>query len=128
MYGTERIVRWLSSYEGVMPFRPHKSEHPDINYRNMPIRGLYELTRLNDHLQNVLKDIHCPVALIQATDDPVVDPSSGNLLYDRLGTGDKQQHWVESKRHGILYEDIGDTRQHVLDFLARLENTAAFFP
>jgi carboxylesterase len=88
----------------------------------MPIRGLYELTRLNDHLEKVAKDIRYPVVLIQATDDPVVDPNSENLLYDMLGTDDKRQHWIESKRHGILNEDIGDTQQHVLDFLTRLEN------
>jgi esterase/lipase len=122
MHGADKIVRWLSSYEGIMPFRPNKSEHPHINYRNMPIRGLYELTRLNDHLQKVSMDIRCPVTLIQSTEDPVVDPNSENLLYDMLGTEDKQQHWIESKRHGILNEDIGDTWQHVLNFLARLEN------
>lgn len=122
MHGTNKIVRWLSSYEGIMPFRPNKSEHPHINYHNTPIRGLYELTRLKDHLQKVSKDVCCPVTLIQATEDPVVDPNSENLLYDMLGTEDKQQYWIESKRHGILNEDIGDTRQHVLDFLARLEN------
>ncbi len=122
MHGTDKIVRWLSSYEGIMPFQPNKSEHPNINYRNTPIRGLYELTRLKDHLQKVSMEIRCPVTLIQATEDPVVDPNSENLLYDILGTEDKQQHWIESKRHGILNEDIGDTRQHVLDFLERLEN------
>jgi esterase/lipase len=123
IHGTDRIVRWLSTYEGIMPFQPHPGEHPQINYNNMPIRGLYELTRLNDHLQEVSKRIHCPVTLIQATDDPVVDPDSENLLYEMLGTRDKQQHWIESNRHGILNEDIGDTWRHILDFLARLEKT-----
>jgi len=125
MHGTNMIVRWLSSYEGIMPFRPSNSEHPHINYHNMPIRGLYELTQLTRHLQKVSMDILCPVTLIQATDDPVIDPDSGSLLYDMLGTEDKQQNWVKSKRHGILNEDIGDTQQHILDFLARLEKGTA---
>ena len=86
MHGTDKIVRWLSSYEGIMPFRVNKSEHPHINYHNMPIRGLYELTHLNDHLRKVSRDIRCPVSLIQATEDPVVDPASGHLLYEMLGT------------------------------------------
>jgi esterase/lipase len=124
MHGTNKIVRWLSSYEGIMPFRPNKSEHPDINYHNMPIRGLYELTRLKGHLLKVSKDIRCPVTLIQATEDPVVNPNSENLLFNMVGTEDKQQHWIESKRHGILNEDIGNTQQLVMNFLARLENAA----
>jgi hypothetical protein len=81
MHGTDKIVHWLSSYEGIMPFRVSKSEQPHINYRNMPIRGLYELTRLNDYLQKNAREIHCPVAMIQSTDDPVDYPNSGKLLY-----------------------------------------------
>ena len=124
MHGANKIVRWLSSYEGIVPFRPNQSEHPHINYRNMPVRGLYELTRLEDTLSEVLPQISCPVTLIQATEDRVVDPQSANMIFDKLGSEDKRLHWVESKRHGILNEDIGDTQQHVFDFLTRLESEA----
>jgi esterase/lipase len=125
MHGANRIVRWLSSYEGIMPFRPNQSEHPHINYRNVPIRALYELTQLNDKLKKALKQITCPVTLIQATDDQVVDPDSANTIYDLLKTEDKRLFWVESKRHGILHEDIGETHQHIIELLSYLEIAAA---
>lgn len=121
MHGANRVVRWLSSYEGVMPFRPNDSEHPLINYRHMPLRGLYELTRLAAHLMRLLKSIEIPVCVIQSRGDHVVDPRSAQIAYDRVGSSDKALHWVESERHGILNEDIGDTHRHVLDFLERLD-------
>ena len=122
MHGANRIVRWLSTYEGVMPFRPNESEHPLINYRNMPLRSLYELKRLASHLNSVLTDIERPVCIIQADDDRVVNPQSATIAYEKTSSSIKELHWIESKRHGILNEDIGDTRKCVIDFLERLEH------
>ena len=121
MHGANRIVRWLSSYEGVMPFRANESEHPHINYRNMPLRGLYELNRLAGHLNRMLSTIKRPVCLIQATGDHVVDPKSATIAYEKISSDHKELHWVESERHGILNEDVGATHQLVLAFLEHLE-------
>jgi len=120
MHGANRIVRWLSKYEGLMPFRPNESEHPHINYRNMPIRSLYELTRLVARLETEIKHVSCPVCLVQATDDRVVDPASATLAYDLVQVKEKEIHWIESTRHGILSEDIGGTHALLLDFVARV--------
>lgn len=121
MHGANRIVRWLSSYEGVMPFRPNESEHPLINYRNMPLRGLYELTRVTAHLKRVLGDIRMPACIIQGDQDRVVDPESATIAYNKINASTKELHWVGSERHGILNEDIGATHQLVLDFLDRID-------
>ncbi len=119
MHGANRIVRWVSKYEGLMPFRLNESEHPHINYRNMPVRGLYELTRLISKLKTDLKDVTCPVCIVQGTEDRVVDPVSAKIAYERVGTNDKVIHWIESKRHGILNEDIGGIHALLLDFIGR---------
>ena len=116
MYGANRIVRWLSKYEGVMPFRPTEPEHPHINYRHMPIRGLYELTRLVGHTKNNLAKIACPVTVVQAEEDNVVEPTSANIIYDNLLTAQKHLHWVPSKKHGIVYGNVGNTHQIISEF------------
>ena len=120
MHGANRIMGWLSNYEGMMPFRPNESEHPLINYRNIPLRGLYELTRVARHLDAVLPSIHCPVTLIQADGDQVVDPDSARIAQRKLGSRVKEVHWIPSTRHGILNEDVGATHALIVDFLARL--------
>jgi esterase/lipase len=121
MHGANRVVRWLSSYEGVMPFRPNESEHPLINYRHMPLRGLYELKRLTGHLSSILSKISVPVCVIQALNDRVVDPQSASIIHEKTSSPLNELHWIESDRHGILNEDIGGTRQLVIDFLGRLD-------
>ena len=118
--GANRMVRWMSgsALDGPMVFRPNQSEHPDINYRNMPIHALHELRRVVDALKDRLPRVRCPVTLTQGTEDPVVDPKSAELIRARLGAQEATLHWTPSKRHGILNEDIGDTRERILGFLA----------
>ncbi|MEQ8662668.1 MAG: alpha/beta fold hydrolase, partial [Gammaproteobacteria bacterium] len=125
MHGANRIVRWLSSYEGVMPFRANDSEHPDINYRHMPLRGLYELTRLASQLTRSLGELTCPTCIIQADADHVVDPQSAALAHAKISAAWKELHWVPSARHGIVNEDIGETHALALDFLARVDAAQA---
>ena len=118
MHGANRIVRWVSKYEGLMPFRPNESEHPHINYRNMPIRGLYELTRLVSRVKSELPNVSCPVTIVQASADHVVDPASATLAYDLLTCEHKEIHWVESERHGIVNEAVGNTHDVLIKFVA----------
>ncbi len=121
VHGANQILEWVSRQEGVLPFRPTDTEHPQINYRNMPIRGLYELTRMVTSLKKTLPSITCPTLVIQGTEDHVVEPAGAELIMEKLTTGDKRLAWVTSKRHGILFENVGETHQLVRDFLTRLE-------
>ena len=119
MHSANQLVRWMSSYEGIMPFRLNDSEQPHINYSHMPIRGLYELRRMVDDMQNHLDEIRCPVLLLQGSDDPVVTPASAGLIFDRIEYADKAMKVIHSKRHGILGEDIDHTQQVILDFITK---------
>ena len=65
IHGANKLAQWVSTLEGIMPFRENDSEHPHINYRNMAIRGLFELRRMVDELDRRLPEIDCPVALVQ---------------------------------------------------------------
>ena len=79
-HGANRIVNWLPSFQGIMPCRPNASEHPHINYRNIPLRGPYELTRVANQFGEVLAKVHCPVSIIQADGDRVVDLERAHRL------------------------------------------------
>ena len=114
VHGANRLVRWMSSFEGIKPFQVNESEHPQINYREMPLRGLYELTVLVDVLKARLAQIACPVTLVQGSDDPVVVADSVNRIVEYLGEAPVQVKMIESQRHGIINEDIGDTRATII--------------
>ena len=120
IHGANKLTRWVSSLEGVMPFRVNSSEHPEINYRHVPIHGLFELRRLVAETGRRLGEVTCPVAVIQGSDDRIVDPRSATMIVNKLGSAEKALTLVKSDRHGIVTEDIGETRATILSFLAAL--------
>ncbi|HEX9462491.1 MAG TPA: alpha/beta fold hydrolase [Alphaproteobacteria bacterium] len=120
IHGLNTLTKWISSLEGLMPFRANQSEHPQINYLNMPIRGLFELRRVADELERRLPQVTCPVTILQSTDDHVVDPESAALILAKLGSAQKSRHMIASPRHGILYENVGETQDLILSFLDSL--------
>jgi len=104
VHGANRLVQRVTPAEGLMPFRLNETQHPHINYRHMPIRALYELKRLVDTLQQSIANVQCPVIVMQATEDTVVDPRSAGLLYEALSNSDKSLVMVPSVRHRRLRE------------------------
>jgi esterase/lipase len=120
VHRTNQLVRWVSSSDGIVPFRRSDSEHPHINYRNVPIRSLYELRRMVHELEECLPDVQCPVTLIQGIDDPIVGAEGAELIHKRLSTSQKRLFMIPSTRHGILYQDIGDTQERIISFLSGL--------
>ena len=120
VHTANKLVRWVSSFEGIMPFRATQPEHPHINYRNKPVRGLYELRSMLDELDERLADVRCPVTLLQGADDPTVDAESAELIHKKLGALQKEVVMVPATRHGILYEDIGETQERIVSFLENL--------
>ncbi len=124
VHRANRLTRWMTRDEGVLPFRRHVSEHPDINYLHMPIRGLYELHRMVGALVQRLGAVRCPVLQLQGTADPVVVPTGAERVHDLLGSRVRRLCWVASDRHGIVIEDIGGTHEAIAAFLAELESRA----
>ncbi len=122
VHGANQLTRWIPAFEGIMPFRRNESEHPDINYQNIPLHGLYQLRLFLDDYVNHLDKITCPTRILQGTEDPVVDPQSAELIFEKLTVADKSIHWVESDRHGILNESIGDTREILDTFIRQCDN------
>jgi len=114
VHSANRLVRWMSSFEGIKPFQTNDSEHPRINYRQMPVRGLYELTVLVDVLKASLPQVACPVTLVQGSDDPVVVPDSIDTILEYLDGVPVDWKMIDSQRHGIINEDVGDTRATIV--------------
>ncbi|MHB8764389.1 MAG: alpha/beta fold hydrolase, partial [Deferrisomatales bacterium] len=117
VHGANRLVETLSSAKGVMLFHHSEPEHPQINYRHLPIRALYELGQLIEAMEKTLPRVRCPVLLVQGSEDPTVDPKSGEIIYRKLAVAEKALVAIPSSRHGILYENVGGTQERILDFL-----------
>ncbi|MBE0434827.1 MAG: alpha/beta fold hydrolase [Methylomicrobium sp.] len=119
LHNTNSLVQWVSSFEGVKPFIDNTPEHPDINYCNTPVRALYELRRLIQHMDPLLGDVQTPTLLLYADQDPIVSPQSSETVFNKLGAQDKQLHAIHADRHGILMENPGAAWAVIDDFLQR---------
>ena len=121
LHGANVLARWATPLEGVKPFLLNESENPEMNYRHIPVRGLYELRRAVDDLKGHLGDVSCPVTVLQGDEDPVVMPGSAERIIGALGSKNKELRWIAARRHGILREDIGDTQDIVISFINALD-------
>ncbi len=120
LHGTNRLVNWVSSIEGVKPFVENFSEHKRINYKNVPIKSLYELRRLMDELvEKQLHNIEMPALIIHADEDPVVDAESADIIMAGLESKCKKSIMIHSDRHGILMENIDGTWEIINNFLEK---------
>lgn len=104
-------------------FIENDPENPHINYVRNPVRGGYELDKLMKLAGNRLKDVTVPALIIQASDDPVVDPVSGQEIVDKLSSKDKELHIVRADHHGILRgREADEVNTKVLEFLEGLSS------
>jgi esterase/lipase len=109
LHGTNKLVGWVSAFEGVKPFIDNEPEHPTINYRNTPVRALYELRLLIAKLDELLPLIAIPTLIMYGDEDPVVSPKGAPIIMGKLGSKHKQIQAIKSQRHGILMENIDGT-------------------
>ena len=117
LHGTNTFVQWVSSFEGVKPFIENNPEHPDINYRNTPVRALYELRLLIQEIDAVLADIKTPTLLLYAEQDPVVSIQSAEIVFEKLGSEHKKLKVIHADRHGILMENCDNLWSDIDEFL-----------
>ena len=112
LHHANRIVRWVSS-EGIMPFRPNQPEHPEVNYQHIPVRALYQLQLLVEHIMLHPLKIKARVYLYQSDKDPVVDPSSVEKLYNQIDAEQKIKIPIDADRHGVVYENIDQIQEKI---------------
>ncbi len=112
LHHANKIVRWVSS-EGLVPFRPNQPEHPEVNYQHIPIRALYQLQLLIEHIMEQPLTINARVNLYQSNHDPVVDPSSIDRLFNHIESECKNKYLIESNQHGVVYENLDNIQEKI---------------
>jgi esterase/lipase/1-acyl-sn-glycerol-3-phosphate acyltransferase len=104
-----------------MEFVENDPEYPQINYLRNPVSGGYELDKLMRFVENRLGKMTDPTLIIHASGDPVVDPVSGEEIFKKLGTKEKQLIRVYANHHGILRgKEADEVNAMVLTFLKKL--------
>jgi len=117
LHGTNKLVDMMTSFEGLKPFVENETEHPDVNYRHVPVKSLYELSLLIDEMEKAAPHCQAPVLIVQGDNDPVVSYKSAEEFMHKLSSKNKRLQNIHSNRHGILMENIGGTWEAINQFI-----------
>lgn len=105
--------------------KPYAVNHPDnphINYHRCPIKGYNQVKALMKSVYRGLPTVTMPALIIQGSHDPKVDPRSGPMIYDRMGSSTKIYREVNHDCHGIVRGHVArDVFAEVREFLSRLD-------
>ncbi len=93
-----RIKRGSTGWE----FAQNSPENRHINYFRNPVAGVKELGEAMEAMEAALKDVCVPALVIQGYRDPVVDPSSGEGIFRRIGSQQKELVLLNYDRHGVV--------------------------
>ncbi|MFO7569874.1 MAG: alpha/beta hydrolase [Smithellaceae bacterium] len=116
--GWNKFLSVVRAKRGKMEYVANDPENPHINYARNPVHGVYELERLMKHVKSRLPDVKGQVLVIQGSADPVVNPVSGEDIYSRLGSPNKQLVQISADHHGILRgAESDEVKERVLAFL-----------
>lgn len=117
LHTLNKFFSYMPKLESLVPFQQNKSDYPKTNYASMPVSALNELRYLVQQVKKKLKFVKCPVTVLQSTDDPVVNPKAAGLILRDLGSKNKVIHMIETTRHGIIYDNIGETHKLLIEFV-----------
>jgi carboxylesterase len=96
-----------------------------ISYDDYPITAVAELNELLAALRDDLSQVKVPVQMIHSRNDHGVLPINADLIYEHLGTADKNLMWVEDSGHVITREPEREKAfQTAVNFMERINHSA----
>ena len=108
--------------KGKLEYVDDNPENPDINYSRNYVKGVYELERLMDICALNLPSVKVPALIVQSTQDPVVNPNSGKLIFNKIESKLKTLKELEIPNHVIITtKDKNLVFQEIVSFLKKIE-------
>lgn len=96
------LVESFDANEYKKEYLPNKAEYPQINYNRHYVDAISQLSDLMKKTKKALKKITLPTLIIQAQNDPVVNPQSAQEIYDKIASKKKQLSFMPFSNHVII--------------------------
>lgn len=97
-----------------MEFVDDQPENPEINYSRNYLKAVEQLEKLMKECDENLKNVSAPALLIQAKNDPVVNPTSGKIIFDKIKSEKKSLFEPDFHNHCILN---GDKKEEIFEVI-----------
>lgn len=124
-----KLVRWLHYLQpwadkGPSDWIDAEVAHDHIEYPLYPTRSFIQLIDLLEVMRSSLPAIRMPALIIHSRTDQSVNPENAQIIFDYLGSQQKQLLWIEKSGH-VVTRDI--SRQQVFEavenFIQRVAQT-----
>lgn len=110
---------------GKLEYVDDEPENPKINYKRNYLIAVQQLGELMEECKKNLDKISAPTLVIQAKHDPVVNPSSGKLIYKNIKSKNKFLFEPNFSNHVIVNgKNKEEVFESVRDFLYQLANSS----
>lgn len=123
-FGLVRLLQYLIPYKHRKTKKAEHIEKELYIYEKVPMRCLVSLHALMKEMEQILPQIKEPILILQSDLDETVDPCSGDLLYERIGSQDKKIVRFKESTHMItldvekeqVFEEISQFIQQRIEF------------
>jgi esterase/lipase len=96
-------------------------QNPDINYDKHYIDSIEQLELLMKKTRKSLEKMQKPILILQAKDDPVVNPTSAYEIFEKIKSTNKSIKIIDSKNHVIVTQkDTNELFTFIYDFIKNL--------
>lgn len=96
-------------------------QNPDINYDKHYIDSIEQLNLLMKKIRKSLAKIQKPILIIQAKDDPIVNPTSAYEIFEKIKSTNKTLKIIDSANHVIVtQENTEELFDFIYDFIKKL--------
>lgn len=108
--------------KGRFEYVDDQPENPNINYSRNYLLGVRQLEKLMLECEDNLSKISTNALIIQAKKDPVVNPISGKMIYNKISSKDKILSEVDFSNHVIINcEEKEEVFEVIREFLYKLK-------
>jgi len=115
------LLSLLRPFLASIPKPPSTDNNPWQGYSVQPLKGAYQLIRLQKEVLPMLPEIHQPILIMQGRLDPTVHPDGPQIIYNQVSSTVKELHWLEQSTHCIILDTERDLAAKLtIDFLKRV--------
>ena len=116
-----RVINRMKPGDNESQFFEFSHANPHINYPRNPVAGVREVGEFLESIEKNYAAISQPALIIQADNNPVVDPKGSLQLYESIGSVQKEFCLLSHDRHVLVNgEGAGNVFRKVGTFIGNL--------
>lgn len=114
------LLRLLSP---IVPWRPKPSLDGSANWQGYPVdpfKAAMQLVHFQEQVLKRLPQVRQPLLVMQGRLDRTVHPTVGQIILGRVGSAEKELHWMEKSSHVVIIDqELDEVTRITLEFLSR---------